>query len=211
MPAYDDTKTIELVRRMMAENEGMSRRAAIIAVAGPDNLRRLEVKIAREDAAPDVPACPARDKFHEAWSDQGLERVDGRYKRHAGGPFFGVTEEGTGRDVRCQLPEWSPRLSEMMLEDHLLEIYLDDKGRAVAFWNRSTGKGLTPYPTSWNEMMLFMILGNGFVVALLVGLMGQWQWAGGAIALASVIAWFTVLRHMKPAPGATNTTAAARC
>jgi len=50
MAGYDDTNIIAQVRDLLVANPTMSRRSAIIAVAGEPNLRRIEIKMRRLEA-----------------------------------------------------------------------------------------------------------------------------------------------------------------
>jgi hypothetical protein len=179
MPAYDDTKTIEKVRRMMAENGGMSRRAAILAVAGPDSLRRIEVKMAKEADGQGEDAVE-RARFHKYWSSKGLERVDGRYTKEAASTMW-VAEDGAGRDLSFRVPPSFGGIDRMMLAGHRIEFYHEDDGSVVALWNRSTGKAyVRPRPSHVDVVGMAMFGATGLLMPVAGLLFG---WAGIIAAL----------------------------
>ena len=200
MPAYDDTKTIEQVRRLMAKNEGMSRRAAILEVAGPDNLRRIEIKMKGEAAAAAPAGFRDRRRLERVAEAYGAERVSVTWKA-AHGDRFWATVDGTGADMLLGMHGGMPPVDDMLLPDHRLDVYHRD-GTVVALFNRSTGKGYVTYPATASEALVTVLCAVVGAVAFGVMLTGDTRasmvtLAGGMVILlaAGVATWMLERRR----------------
>jgi len=110
---YDDSATITEVRALMSADPSLSRRAAIIRIAGEDNLRRIEMKMKKEaDAA--LPRISGSFGFLKRHTLTGvpLQREAGRIVKVVEGGFWIALPAGR---MFLKFGVWSSRsLSEGM-------------------------------------------------------------------------------------------------